>query len=189
MLNDGHPGNVMTDGTLMLSLLRAHNLGGYGLGGGYEQGMSSESGFEIGKRRELRYALVPHAGGWREAGIYRDAMEFTNPLVVRKAATHEGSLPPRWGLVEISKPGAVLSALKPGREGSTVLRVFETTGTAAPAVVIKFQAKMTRAEEVNLMEDPGRMLVVAADTLRLDLRPFEIKTIKLQLQRAGTPVR
>ena len=144
LLNDGHPGNVMTDGTMMLSLLRAHNLGGYGLGGGYELGMSSESGFQIGKRLELRYALVPHAGGWREAGIYRDAMEFTNPLVVRKAATHEGPLPPRWGLVEISKPGVSSPALKPGREGSMVLRVFETTGTATPAVVIKFQAKVTR---------------------------------------------
>ena len=32
------------------------------------------------------------------------------------------------------------------------------------------------------MEDPGRKLAVADNTLQLDLRPFEIKTIKLRLQ-------
>ena len=39
------------------------------------------------------------------------------------------------------------------------------------------------------MEDPGRTLAVDGDALQLDLWPFEIKTIKLQLQRAGTPAR
>ena len=51
MLNTGLPGNVSTDGTMMVSLLRAHTLGGYGFGGGYEPGMSSESGFQLGQER------------------------------------------------------------------------------------------------------------------------------------------
>ena len=38
------------------------------------------------------------------------------------------------------------------------------------------------AGEVNLMEDPGRELVVANSTLKLDRRPFEIKTIKFRLR-------
>ena len=65
LLNIGLPGNVATDGTMMVSLLRAHTLGAYGFGGGYEPGMSSESGFQLGKERTMRYALVPHAGDWR----------------------------------------------------------------------------------------------------------------------------
>lgn len=36
LLNLGLPGNLVTDSTLMLSLLRSHNLGAYGFGGGYE---------------------------------------------------------------------------------------------------------------------------------------------------------
>jgi len=32
LLNFGLPGNLVTDGTLLLSLLRAHNLGAYGMG-------------------------------------------------------------------------------------------------------------------------------------------------------------
>src|SRR5206468_7732335 len=65
LLNAGLPGNLVTDATLMISLMRAHNLGGYGFGGGYEPGMSSETGFELGARRTFRYGLMPHAGGWQ----------------------------------------------------------------------------------------------------------------------------
>lgn len=166
----------------MLSLLRAHNLGGYGFGGGYEEGMSSDTGFEIGKQIELRYSLVPHAGDWRQAGTYRDGMEFNNPLVVKKATVHEGVLPARWGLVEISKPNAVLSALKPARDGSTILRVFETTGVATPAVHLKLLRTVVKAEEVNLMEDSLHDMAVAGDAFEFDLKPFEIKTFKVRFE-------
>ena len=67
LLNAGLPGNLVSENTLMLSLLRSHNLGAYGFGGGYEPGMSSETGFELNHRRVLEYALVPHTRGWREA--------------------------------------------------------------------------------------------------------------------------
>ncbi|MEO6437507.1 MAG: glycoside hydrolase family 38 C-terminal domain-containing protein [Tepidisphaeraceae bacterium] len=182
LLNVGLPGNVVSDGTMMLSLLRAHNLGGYGFGGGLEPGMSSDTGFMIGREMNLHYALVPHAGDWRQAGVYRDGMEFNHPLVVRKAANHPGALPNRWGLLEISHPNAVLSALKPGRDGTMIVRVFEATGVATPGVKLKLNGLLSKAEEVNLMEDPLRDLPVANNGFMFDLKPFEIKTFKLQLR-------
>ena len=47
LLNIGLPGNLVTDGTMMVSLLRPHTLGAYGFGGGYEPGMSSDTGFQL----------------------------------------------------------------------------------------------------------------------------------------------
>ena len=137
----------------MISLLRSHNLGAYGFGGGYEPGMSSESGFQIGRERTLRYALVPHAGDWREAGVFRDGMEFNHPLLVRKVLPHGGSLPARWGLLEVSSPNVVVSALKPGRDGTAVLRVYEATGRPAPDLKIAFNARVARGA---LGQSPGR---------------------------------
>src|SRR5262249_7538571 len=67
LLNVGLPGNLVTDGTLMVSLLRAHTLGAYGFGGGYEPGMTSDTGFQLGKSRTMHYALLPHMGDWRSA--------------------------------------------------------------------------------------------------------------------------
>lgn len=183
LLNRGLPGNVAgADGTLMLSLLRSHNLGQYGFGGGYEPGMSSESGFELGQPRSFDYALVPHRGDWSEALVFRDGLEFNRPLIARKVASHAGSLPPRWGWLEISSPTAVLSALTPARDGSVVLRLYEAAGRPA-AVTVKWQARVAGAREANLMEHDGRALKVTKDTIQLDLHPFEIRTVKVRLTR------
>ncbi len=131
LLNIGLPGNLVTGGTMIISLLRAHTLGAYGFGGGYEPGMSSDSGFQLGRERTVRYALLPHAGDWREARVFRDGLEFNHPLVCRKVTSHEGSLPPRWGLLEVSNPHVVVSALeaRAGRSrGLAILRGRWSTG-------------------------------------------------------------
>ncbi len=184
VLNTGLPGNLVTDGTMMISLMRSHNLGGYGYGGGYEPGMSSETGFELGQSRVFHYALVPHGGDWRQAAVYRDGLEFNHPFLVRKTARHAGSLPKRWGLLEISHPNVVLTAFKPGLGKTAVLRVYEAAGQATPQVAIKLRGRITAANESNLLEDTGRKLKIRNDTVQFDLHPFEIKTIKLQLAPA-----
>jgi alpha-mannosidase len=181
LLNFGLPGNTVTDGTLMLSLLRSHNLGAYGFGGGYEPGMSSESGFELGNRVTFQYALVPHGGDWREAEIYRAGFEFNHPLIARKVAPHAGTLPGRWGFLEVSHPNIALTAFKPGPDRSTVLRLYETAGKATAGVTIKFHGQITDAREANLLEDSGRGLAVAEEAIRLEFHPFEIKTLKVHL--------
>jgi alpha-mannosidase len=179
LLNFGLPGNVESEGTLMLSLLRSHNLGQYGFGGGYEPGMSSESGFELGKTRTFDYAVIPHAGDWRQAAVYRQGMEFNHPLVVSKTTPHAGTLPARWGLLEITRSNVVLTACKPGRDGSTVLRVYEAAGQPTAGVTLKFNWHVGTAWEANLLEDAGHRMPVRDDTLQFDLHPFQIKTIKL----------
>jgi alpha-mannosidase len=182
LLNVGLPGNVADGGTLMLSLLRSHNLGRYGFGGGYEPGMSSESGFQLGIERSMRYALVPHAGDWTSARVFRDGYEFNHPLIVRKAAPHAGPLPKRWGLLEVSSPQVVVSSLAPDRDGRPVLRVYEATGQPAPGVTVALRMGVASAVEVNLLGDAGRDLPTEGDSVSFDLKPFEIKSIRLALR-------
>ncbi len=180
LLNRGLPGNNVCDGTLLVSLLRSTRIQSYGVGGGYER-QSSDSGLELGQDRTFRYALLPHSGDWRGAGITRAAAEFNHPLVVRKAAVHSGRLPARWGLLEITEPGVVLSTLKPGKPGAMVLRVYEARGQEHSDVAIRIHARIEGAWEANLMEDPGHALPSEGDTLRLALHPFEIKTLVIRV--------
>ena len=84
------PSQGLMELSRILSLLRSHSLGDY------NEGHTSESGFELGVKRSFHYALVPHAGDWREAGTYRDGLAFNHPMLVKKAALHAGSLPKRW---------------------------------------------------------------------------------------------
>jgi len=181
LLNVGLPGNLVTDGTMMVSLLRAHTLGAYGFGGGYEPGMSSDSGFQLGQERTMRYALIPHAGDWREAGVFRDGLELNHPLFCRKVLPHPGSLPARWGLLDVSNPNVVVSSLKPSRDGDVALRVYEAAGRPAAGVTVKLRAKLLSAREANLLEDAGGDLKTEGDAVQFDLHPFEIKTMRLRL--------
>jgi len=70
--------------------------------------------------------------------------------------------------------------LKPGKDGSTILRLYEASGKATPGVTIKSKAKIISANEANLVEDTGNKLKVAMNTVQFDLKPFEIKTIKFR---------
>jgi alpha-mannosidase len=181
LLNVGLPGNLVSENTMMVSLLRAHTLGAYGFGGGYEPGMTSDSGYQLGRPRTLSYALVPHAGDWREAAIFRDALEFNHPLQARKTTPHKGRLPNRWGMIDVSNAAVVLSALKPGRDGRAVLRLYEATGRPALKARIAIRPRVHSAREADLMEVPGSEITVENSEFRLDFRPFEIKTIVLPL--------
>ncbi len=181
LVNTGLPGNLVSNGTMLVSLLRAHTLGAYGFGGGYEPGMSSDTGFQLGKERTMRYSIVPHEGDWRTAGIFRDGWEFNHPLVCRAVLPHEGRLPKSWGLVEISSPDVVVSSLKPSRDGDVALRVYEASGRVSAGVAVKLRAKILAARQANLMEDAGAEMKTDGESVRFDLRPFEIKTIRLRL--------
>ena len=179
LLNRGLPGNNVDDGVMMLSLARATQIVSYG-GGGYEPGIGSASGQEKGKRLAFDYALVPHDGDWREGRIYRSGLEFNNPLIARKAAAHPGRLPSQWGLVDISAPNVVVSTIKIGRDGSTIVRVYEAEGRPATGVRMRMNMSVDNAAETNLLEDEQGELAVAGNTVSFDLGPFEIKTFKLR---------
>jgi alpha-mannosidase len=181
VLNRGLPGSNVVDGTLLLSLMRSAWITAYPVVEGYEEGVSSDSGLELGKRLTFDYALVPHDGDWRQAGTYRSGLEFNNPLIALKVAAHAGTLPKRWGLLEVSNPNVVVSTLKPGPDGSAVLRVYEASGKSTPGVKISLHAHMDSASEANLIEQPGAKLNVQDNALQFDLGAFQIKTFELRL--------
>lgn len=181
VLNRGLPGSNVAGSTMMLSLARSARLISYGYIGGYEPGVSSDSGLELGKKLSFDYALVPHAGTWREAALWRAGLEFNNPLIAVAAAPHPGRLPKRWGMIEASTERMVVSVLKPGRDGTTVVRVYEPSGERLQGARIRLSG-LRAAAESNLIEDAGREIPVTGEAFTFDLKPFEIKTFRCRLQ-------
>ena len=156
LINQGLPGNNVADDKLMLSLMRSARLISYGFSGGYEPGVGSDTGLGIGGKYALNYALVPHAGDWRSAAPWRSGLEFNNPLIARTVAAHAGALPARWGLLEVSNDDAVTSALKPGKDGTVILRVYEAAGKPSRGVRARWHVPIGQVREANLIEDTGR---------------------------------
>jgi alpha-mannosidase len=166
---------------MMVSLMRSARIAAYGFGGGYERGMSSDTGLMLGRQLTLDYAVMPHTGDWVEGEVYRHGQEYNQPLLCVKAGSHAGKLPNAWSLLEVSKRNVVITALKQGSDGTTILRLYEASGKATPGVTIKSRAKISSANEANLIEDTGQKLKVERNEVRFDLGPFEIKTFKLRL--------
>jgi alpha-mannosidase len=182
VLNKGIPGNITTESTMMLSLLRSAKIEDYGYQGGYERWMTSDTGLQIGKTLSFDYALVPHEGDWQKAAVYQDGQEFINPLICHKSTGHKGKMPKQWSLLEISHPNAIITAVKPGPAGTTIVRLYDASGKATTGVSIKCRAAIKSAHEANLIEDDMQALKVEGNAVRFDLGAFEIKTLKLQLK-------
>jgi alpha-mannosidase len=181
LINKGNPGNNVADGTLMMSVLRSTQILFYGEDGSYERGMTSNSGQMLGREVTTDYALLPHSGTWSDASVVQAGLEFNNTLIVTKTEAHAGQLGKQWGLAEISAPNATISALKTAKDGSTVIRVYESAGKPASGATLTFNSQVRGAEEVGLMEGKGKRANVSDRSIRFHLKPFEIKTFKLKL--------
>lgn len=177
LLNRGLPGNNAADGVLMLSLLRSATIGGYGYGGGYEPGMDSDSGLELGKQFIFEYAVIAHKGSWDDAGLPRHGLAYNNPLKALTTSCHPGPLPSIWGFMHVSNPAIIVSSLKPGENGGLILRLYESFGHAQHDVVIKLPEQVRSITEVNLLEDRIGELAINEGNLVIDFKPFEIRTI------------
>jgi alpha-mannosidase len=123
-------------------------------------------------RHELAYALMPHAGGWREAGVVAEAARFNVPLRWGRGSWGSGSFADVAG-------GLVLDTIKRAEDSDdVVLRLYEPYGARGGADV-RLAFPFTEARRANLLEDDGEPLEVADDTIRVPFRPHQIVTIKV----------
>jgi alpha-mannosidase len=100
--------------------------------------------------------------------------------MARVAMIHAGKLPPAYSFVRVEPENVIVSSLKKemgyDRRG-LVMRLYEAYGK-------KTEMKITfpwpiEAVETDLMERPIKKLEASGNSLRLNIEPFEIKTIKI----------
>ena len=124
---------------------------------------------------EFTYSIYPHPGDWESAGVLARGQAMNQKLVVAPAGdgAKAGQL--------VSVEGAVLSNIKRAEDGSgTVLRLYQPADRAGEAVIRTDCLSLASAEEVDGLERP--IAPVAAEdarTLRLPMKPYEIRTIKI----------
>ncbi|MFA5786396.1 MAG: glycoside hydrolase family 38 C-terminal domain-containing protein [Actinomycetota bacterium] len=87
--------------------------------------------------QRFTYALLPHAGTWREAGTVRRAIEMNERAVALLDAGHAGDLPRVASFVEVTPENVVVTALKQAEDasGDTVVRCHETAGMSTRASI------------------------------------------------------
>ena len=83
-------------------------------------------------------------------------------------------------LIDVDRLGTVVEAVKRAdREEALVVRIYEAWGTRGPATV-RFGLPVRQATRTDLLERDVEALGFDRDHVTLQLRPFEIVTLKLQ---------
>jgi alpha-mannosidase len=120
-------------------------------------------------RHVFAYALLPHAGGWRDAGVAAEALRFNNPL--RFTDGVEGSF------ASVDDPNVVLDTIKRAEDSDAiVLRLYEAHGARGKAR-IRLSFPFTSAVRANALEDEGDPLDVDAGEIVLAYRPHQVATV------------
>ncbi len=169
ILNDGKYGHSCRGGVLALSLLRSPT----------HPDPEADQG-----EHEFTYAMMPHRGDWRAAGVDREAEALNMPLGVLGAGVsgREGEV---WSLLEArgeGGAGVMVSALKPSEDGrGIVLRVWESHGRGG-RIVVDWKAPVRGVERVDVLERPlaaGRCSHEGGRTT-VEVGAFEIVTLRCE---------
>ena len=122
------------------------------------------------------YALMPHRGDFRAAGVIAAAEDLNNPLRVVHGGIQSGE---RRSLIEIDSRQAVVEAIKRAEDSDAVIvRMYEAWGGHC-RVRVRTSLPAARAFLCDLLERHREEIDVRDGQLELDLTPFKILTLKL----------
>jgi alpha-mannosidase len=147
LLNDCKHGYDIHESVMRLSLLRAPT----------HPDPSADQGFH-----RFTYALMPHMGDWREAGVIEAAEELNAVFGVPRS------------LVTVDTPQVRVEAIKRAEDSdAVVVRLYEAWGRPCKARI----ATTLPARRVTLCDLLERER--EETSLELELRPFQVVTLKL----------
>lgn len=158
LINDCKYGYDIRGHVMRLSLLRAP---------GYPDPTADRG------KHHLGYALFPHAGDLREAGVVEHAEWFNLPMVVRR-----GAVAGEGGLLELDRQGVSVEAVKWADDGDGVIvRLCEVHGSRGP-LQLRLNVPHGPVWRTDLLERNSDPVDGAGAQVRLTLRPFELVTLR-----------
>lgn len=171
LMNDCKYGYDIHDNVMRLTLIKS----------GIFPNPQADQGLHV-----FTYALLPHKGDFREGNVIQEAYSLNCPL---KAQAVQGAYPGRCSFMELSKPNILADTVKQAQDGDGVIvRMYEAWGKRTRVRVSFPMAAMAgralKAWECGCMEQPLEEetgeLPLKEGALELELRPYEIKTVRLR---------
>jgi alpha-mannosidase len=165
VINKGLPGNGVKDGIIMISLFRAVDMG--------PNKAKSETGFSFGKEYKFEYRIVPFIPNNREYRPYLYGISFNQPFVAIPGIKWKN----RDIYLKIIPFYIPLTCFRRNNNGY-LLRIYEPEGKKTKVKIItktSFKFYETSIEGEKILRNIGE-----GKKIRLNLDPFEIKTILLK---------
>ena len=164
LLNDCKYGHATFRNVMQLSLLRSPK--------------NPDPVADMG-RHQFRYALWPHAGDFRTGGVIPAARAFNVPLRLQSTAAPVGER----SFFSVNSPAVVIDTVKQAEDSRAIIvRLYEAHG-ARGRVRLTSALPVRQATRCNFLEDEDRPLSWQNGGVSFAIRPFQIVTLKLVLDR------
>jgi alpha-mannosidase len=126
---------------------------------------------------EFTYALMPHAGDFRQAGVIEAAEDLNSPLRLVRSNLAPGT---SRSLIEVDTRQVAVEAIKRAEDSdASIVRLYEAWGRSCSARV-RTTLPASRAYLCDLLERNVREVAVRDGEVQLELTPFKILTLKLE---------
>jgi len=162
LLNDCKRGYDVHGSVMRLSLLRAPT----------HPDPTADQGFH-----RFTYALLPHPGDFRQAGVIEAAEDLGSPLRAVFTDLPGGEAD---SLIEVDTRQVIVEAIKRAEDSDAVIvRLYEAWGRSCSAH-IRTSLPTSRVHVCDLLERNVSQLPAAGGAFGLDFAPFKIVTLKLE---------
>jgi alpha-mannosidase len=162
MLNDCKYGLNVLDNSLNLTLLKS----------ALSPDMTADKG-----QQSFKYAIYAWNGGIAESDLIQNAYELNCPVTFQAGNAGEKSL------FQLDQANIVIETVKPAEDGSgdVILRLYEALRTAT-AVKLSTSLPVLSVQQTDMLENTLNEVNFAEGRMKLDFRPFEVKTLRLHLK-------
>ena len=125
------------------------------------------------------YALYAWNGSFTDSGVVREAYDLNVPALTLTGSAGDAAV----SLFSLDQPNIVIEAVKPAEDGSPsiVLRLYEAMH-AATRCTLSTTLPVQSAAQTDMLENNPAALALSGGSIALDFRPFEIKTVRLNLK-------
>ena len=169
LLNDCKYGHDVHGNVLCMTLLRSPTM--------------PDPTADLGEH-EFKYSLFPHSGSWHD-GTQREAYLLNDPLIVFRpqgegtGGTQATGLAP---LAACDPDNVIIETIKRAEDGEgLIVRLYESQRKRGP-VRVGFGFPVGSAWVTDLLEDNVSALEVEGDSVRLELKPYQIVTLRVKFK-------
>lgn len=164
LLNDCKYGYDIKEGNMRLTLLKSGN----------DPNPQADR-----EEHHFVYSLFPHAGDWRDGKTVQMAYRLNVPLYAKFEEAHFGSYPAQFAFFALDQENVILETVKKAEDsGAVILRLFECHHKRSKVKLTCYN-QLAKVWECNLMEKELGQLTVSDNSFEFDMKPYEIKTFKL----------
>jgi alpha-mannosidase len=130
-------------------------------------------------------AILPHQGDWKQARIWQAGYEFNTPIEVTVTNSHDGPVASSASFISVDNPDVYIGAVKKAEDDDDlVIRLIEATGNSGNVNVdFNNMGKIKGAVETDLLEWNPTNVKYNKDSVSVEMKPFEIKTVKVSISR------